>query len=50
MAWFILSEDEGTPAHHERAEKSLILSGSRRIWANMYHNEYEASLKEFNPT
>jgi len=22
MAWFILSEDEGTPAHHERDKKS----------------------------
>ena len=39
MAWFILSEDEGTPAHHERKKKqftmiktkAFILSGSRRI-------------------
>ena len=26
MAWFILSEVEGTPAHHERAEESLTMN------------------------
>ncbi len=31
MAWFILSEVEGTPAHHERKEKKHSPLAGKRI-------------------
>ena len=31
MAWFILSEDEGTPAHHERREEAHSPLAGKRI-------------------